>query len=303
MCTLHFIRNGTPRFGISSQNSNGTSYGTNYEVWTAYNSNKSDVNWTANSLLASGVKTRNICIEITNSGSPSNSNEINNWNGPIYMQYATTNNISLCNGGGKVLIGGISSDYRLNVSGDIIATGWIRSSGAVGWYSQSYGGGIYMTDTTYVRVYNNKSFYVSGNIVATGGITAKQASDKNLKAILKRPDYQEMILRLGMAEAYNYNSIATSRKEGNVREGWHIGIMYQNAKEVLPQITGLCDDGYGYVNYHDTDLTGLMIGAIQMNILAQKTTEQRLEEALLRIETLEGILEVNGLLNRNHIGI
>ena len=32
MCALHFIRNGTPRFGISTQNSNGTSYGTNYEV-------------------------------------------------------------------------------------------------------------------------------------------------------------------------------------------------------------------------------------------------------------------------------
>ena len=43
MCTLHFIRNGTPRFGISTQNSNGTSYGTNYEVWTAYNSNKARV--------------------------------------------------------------------------------------------------------------------------------------------------------------------------------------------------------------------------------------------------------------------
>ena len=186
---------------------------------------------------------------------------------------------------------------------EVYVSSWVRFTGASGVYWTAYSGGWTMNDTTYIRSYGGKSLWIEGNILANGGITAKQASDRNLKTILKRPDYQEMILRLGMAEAYNYNSIATSRKEGNVREGWHIGIMYQNAKEVLPQITGLCDDGYGYVNYHDTDLTGLMIGAIQMNILAQKTTEQRLEEALLRIETLEGILEANGLLNRNHIGI
>lgn len=186
---------------------------------------------------------------------------------------------------------------------EVYVSSWVRFTGASGVYWTAYSGGWTMNDTTYIRSYGGKSLWIEGNILANGGITAKQASDRNLKTILKRPDYQEMILRLGMAEAYNYNSIAASRKEGNVREGWHIGIMYQNAKEVLPQITGLCDDGYGYVNYHDTDLTGLMIGAIQMNILAQKTTEQRLEEALLRIETLEGILEANGLLNRNHIGI
>jgi hypothetical protein len=52
MCALHFIRNGTPRFGISAQNSNGTSYGTNYEVWTAYNSNKAGVNWSAETFFA-----------------------------------------------------------------------------------------------------------------------------------------------------------------------------------------------------------------------------------------------------------
>lgn len=186
---------------------------------------------------------------------------------------------------------------------EVYVSSWVRFTGASGVYWTAYSGGWTMNDATYIRSYGGKSLWIEGNILANGGITAKQASDRNLKTILKRPDYQEMILRLGMAEAYNYNSIATSRKEGNVREGWHIGIMYQNAKEVLPQITGLCDDGYGYVNYHDTDLTGLMIGAIQMNILAQKTTEQRLEEALLRIETLEGILEANGLLNRNYIGI
>lgn len=38
---------------------------------------------------------------------------------------------------------------------------WFRSTGSTGWYSQTYGGGIYMTDSTYVRVYNSKRFYAS----------------------------------------------------------------------------------------------------------------------------------------------
>ena len=164
MCTLHFIRNGTPRFGISTQNSNGTSYGTNYEVWTAYNSNKAGVNWSAETFFAgSGVKSRNICIEVNNSGVSGNcQSEINNWNSHLYLQHQSSNNIIMCNAGGKVVIGGISSDYRLNVSGDIITTGWLRTSGAVGWYSQSYGGGIYMADSDMVQVYNNKVLYNSG---------------------------------------------------------------------------------------------------------------------------------------------
>lgn len=43
---------------------------------------------------------------------------------------------------------------------------WFRSTGNTGWYSQTHGGGIYMTDTTYVRVYNGKRFYASGGYLA-----------------------------------------------------------------------------------------------------------------------------------------
>ena len=164
MCALHFIRNGTPRFGISTQNSNGTSYGTNYEVWTAYNSNKDGVNWSAQTFFSSiGLKSRNICIETDNSGNDGGcSSEINNWNSRLYLQHKSGQHLHMCNGGGNVAIGGISPDYKLNVSGDIRASSWIRTDGATGWYSQSYGGGIYMTDSDMVQVYNNKVLYNSG---------------------------------------------------------------------------------------------------------------------------------------------
>ena len=164
MCALHFIRNGTPRFGISTQNSNGTSYGTNYEVWTAYNSNKDGVNWSAQTFFSSiGLKSRNICIETDNSGNDGGcSSEINNWNSRLYLQHKSGQHLQMCSGGGNVAIGGISPDYKLNVSGDIRASSWIRTDGATGWYSQSYGGGIYMTDSDMVQVYNNKVLYNSG---------------------------------------------------------------------------------------------------------------------------------------------
>lgn len=164
MCALHFIRNGTPRFSISTQSSNGTSYGTNYEVWTAYNSNKDGVNWSAQTFFSSiGLKSRNICIETDNSGNDGGcSSEINNWNSRLYLQHKSGQHLQMCNGGGNVAIGGISPDYKLNVSGDIRASSWIRTDGATGWYSQSYGGGIYMTDSDMVQVYNNKVLYNSG---------------------------------------------------------------------------------------------------------------------------------------------
>ena len=68
--------------------------------------------------------------------------------------------------GGNVLMGTATDVIgKLQVEGDIYATAWIRTKGAAGWYSQDYGGGIYMTDANYVRVYNGKGFRVEGNVL------------------------------------------------------------------------------------------------------------------------------------------
>lgn len=44
----------------------------------------------------------------------------------------------------------------INSDGLYLTSGWFRSHGATGWYNQTYGGGMYMTDTVYVRTFNNK---------------------------------------------------------------------------------------------------------------------------------------------------
>ena len=67
--------------------------------------------------------------------------------------------------------GGISSGYsetRYQVSvSSFICNSWVRTTGSSGWYSETYGGGIHMQDSTYVRVYNGKKFYVNNSQDAT----------------------------------------------------------------------------------------------------------------------------------------
>lgn len=50
------------------------------------------------------------------------------------------------------------SDYAVTCDGDFYCSnGWLRTTGARGWYNESYGGGWYMTDSTYIRNYAGKA--------------------------------------------------------------------------------------------------------------------------------------------------
>ena len=64
----------------------------------------------------------------------------------------------------KVGINTSSPSEALSVSG------WVGTIGDSGWYSITHGGGMYMSDSTWVRTYNSKSFYCSANIQAGGRI-------------------------------------------------------------------------------------------------------------------------------------
>jgi hypothetical protein len=68
------------------------------------------------------------------------------------------------------------NNAKLNRSGDtlneVYNNGWYRSNGAVGWYNQTFGGGIHMQDGSYVRVYGGKGFQTDTHTLeqGTGGI-------------------------------------------------------------------------------------------------------------------------------------
>ena len=50
----------------------------------------------------------------------------------------------------------------------IFANDWFRSRGDTGWYNESYGGGIRMTDTEWIRTFGGKSFYCDSQISSYG---------------------------------------------------------------------------------------------------------------------------------------
>ena len=53
-----------------------------------------------------------------------------------------------------------NTSYSLSTA-SFICNSWIRTTGNTGWYNESYSGGWYMADSTWIRNYNNKSLYMS----------------------------------------------------------------------------------------------------------------------------------------------
>jgi hypothetical protein len=80
----------------------------------------------------------------------------------LYISGSATVNSNLVVNGSATIEGNINSST--NPIGTIYASNWFRSTGQSGWYNQTYGTGIYATDSTYVRVYSDsKSFQVGAN--------------------------------------------------------------------------------------------------------------------------------------------
>ena len=68
-----------------------------------------------------------------------------------------------------VIIGAGTADHTrgnlycrgIDLTDTIYSPNWFRSTGNTGWYNETYAGGIYMTDSTWVRIYNNKGLVVN----------------------------------------------------------------------------------------------------------------------------------------------
>lgn len=52
---------------------------------------------------------------------------------------------------------------------EVYSNSWFRSIGTGGWYSETYGGGWHMTDSTWMRSYNDKPIYTAGGIYSPHG--------------------------------------------------------------------------------------------------------------------------------------
>lgn len=72
-----------------------------------------------------------------------------------------TNNLTTANASINNLNAGTT-----RTNGETYTGGWFRTTGDTGWYSEKWGGGFNMTDSTYIRAYNGKSIYTSGQMRA-----------------------------------------------------------------------------------------------------------------------------------------
>ena len=119
-------------------------------------------------------------------------------------------------GGYSVFIGGGNDNNNAFIdvgatgvtdNNSISCSGWFRSTGVTGWYNQTYGGGIFMQDSTFVRVYNGKAFHIGHSV-----------SNPNLR--LDRSGYQSVIQGQG---TYFVQLVNTDTFDGAYPGGVEVG--------------------------------------------------------------------------------
>ncbi|KHN59112.1 tail fiber domain-containing protein [Aeromonas hydrophila] len=146
--------------------------------------------------------------------------------------------------------------------GTLYLNNWFRSTGATGWYNETYGGGIYMEDTTWVRTYNGKKFHVSnteGDCVSlAGGIYA--AGNANVNDVYIRSDYRlksnfepisDALCKVRQLSGKIYDK--AGRREA--------GLIAQDVAKVQPESVYLNEDGY--LSLASTGILALVVEALK----------------------------------------
>ena len=155
---------------------------------------------------------------------------------------------------------------------------WWTNSGSVGSSSNK----------SYIMDYGGGTWQFTGNIGATGGITAMTSSDENLKNRLDyEVDYASKLLLLGRVFDFTYNDKALSRKDKYADRNVHTGLSWQKVRNILPTVCGMDKDGYGYINYISPDFISLIAGATQLNTLGIQSILNRTKSLEERVKILE----------------
>lgn len=179
---------------------------------------------------------------------------------------------------GGIEIGASDNVFGMGVHSNDHMYWWWTNSGSVGSGSGK----------SYVMDYGGGTWQFTGNIGATGGITAMTSSDENLKNRLDyEVDYASKLLLLGKVFDFTYNDKALSRKDKYADRNVHTGLSWQKVRNILPTVCGMDKDGYGYINYISPDLISLIAGATQLNTLGIQSILNRTKSLEERVKILE----------------
>lgn len=152
------------------------------------------------------------------------------------------------NGNVLVNVSDTSSDRGLKIDANSRSLLFgVGSSTRIGVYSYSHNKWLFYTDTS--------TFYTSGGILATGGITAYSSSDIRLKQDLRKLDYLGIIKAMGGTYGFAW-------KKDNTRSiGWIAQHVLCNPH--LKDIVETDENGYYKINYWSPKLIATAFGAIE----------------------------------------
>jgi hypothetical protein len=107
------------------------------------------------------------------------------------------------------LKGGLKQDGHSILNG---TDTWLRTSGNTGWYSATHGGGMYMTDSTWVRTYSSKKFRTDNTgtdaVYTAGGVKAEKGFFWGTQSLDDRYIRAGNVRILGTGTGNDYNAAA-----------------------------------------------------------------------------------------------
>nr|DAI06325.1 MAG TPA: Peptidase [Crassvirales sp.] len=188
---------------------------------------------------------------------------------------------------GRFYGNGQHGGIEIGASDNVFGIG-VHSNDHMYWWWTNAGSVDSSSNKSYVMEYGGGTWQFTGNIGATGGITAMTSSDENLKNRLDyEVDYASKLLLLGKVFDFTYNDKALSRKDKYADRNVHTGLSWQKVRNILPTVCGMDKDGYGYINYISPDLISLIAGATQLNTLGIQSILDRTKSLEERVNILE----------------
>ena len=132
----------------------------------------------------------------------------------------------------------------------------------------------------------NGDVATGGNLLAKGAITMYYSSDKRLKQNIRQINASEVLMSLG--GVYQYDYIDSEVQKNSTYGGSHYGLIYQNVKGTA--LSTMCherEDGFGALNYLDTNFISLIAGATMENISEVEKLKEENKALRRRVEQLE----------------
>lgn len=194
---------------------------------------------------------------------------------------------------------------HLTYNGLYLANGWFRSYGNTGWVNDTYGGGVHMTDETWVRIFGSKALYVQNEIAATGEITAYY-SDRRLKTNFRRIHSKEALKAIARIHGWYYTANELAKELGGYdTDKLEVGLVTQEVEKVIPEIVAqapfdigvdekgnrISKSGKDYKTLRYERLAPFFVEAIHELENLNKDQSKRISSLEKKLEKLERIVE------------